>query len=288
VDEIGLHETLYSSVWDGAAGRQSWHERPRQKAMVYLPESRHRSRANKRVYPGMNAHTSNIMLDDEPREARHPMVFLADGDCAGVSNVARQGRADETRLVLGGESTPRRRMDITLASGPAGAPAELAGTDRKINVFFEGRDGLTGRRGRTKFEDHGKQSTRNADLDRCDGRRAMAPPHRSQIWDVVFGRDDKDDTRGLYTPRLEGVAGRKGGDLVNMRELLSANKKQVEHPACSPRASPVYHHAGPDCRPDMRRCSSEPPWSPGTRTPPFSWRAAPSPRKERRPAPYAC
>ncbi|CAK0841533.1 unnamed protein product, partial [Prorocentrum cordatum] len=242
VDELGLGAGSVGargSLWDGAAGHQTWHQRPSSKAMVQEPEGRPRERAR------------NVMLG-----------CRFDDDAAGHSSFARQGRADSARL-----ATARKRIDIIREPDPAGAPLSIAGPGREANFLIEADTGK--KYGRAKFFDsaHTKRCTTEIEYR---GKMKMAPLERSKIWDVVFRREGRDDGVGYRKAQVDGAAGLQGGDRINFKEIQMGRKAKPDHLLSNqPVANLLHHHAGPeDGRQSLQRSASAPP-EPGERTPVF-------------------
>lgn len=268
VDEIGLNmgPGVGGRLWEGAAGHQTWHNRPESKAMVQEPETKPRERANKRFYAGMNASTSNVVFDeDHAAEARNPMLSCRfDDDAAGLCNLSKQTRLASARL-----QTARKRTEMIRQPDAAGAPLEVAGPGRHINFLIA--TGTDKRHGKTKF--NGEKEKRCTEEVQYRGRVHCGAPSRSQIWEIVYSREDNDTPRSAS---VQSAAGLPGGDKVgfNVPSITTPRRNMANHFGLpSHGLDLLHHHEGPQASPHgstarLQRSASAPP-EPGERTPPF-------------------
>jgi hypothetical protein len=154
---------------------------------------------------------------------------------------------------------------------PAGAPLEIAGPGRDIN--FLSATGTEKKHGMKKFTS--EKAKRCTDEVQYRGRVKMAPPQRSQIWDIVYMREDRDDTVGFHKAKIQGAAGLQGGDRVNFRVPEIHTPRRGRGTPILPVENILHHYAGPqadspygDGRQNLQRSASAPPEA-GERTPPF-------------------
>jgi hypothetical protein len=242
----------------------------------------------------MNSVSSAIKFHEDEGEARHFAFGVHDPDAAGYSTLQSQDRELSWRL----RHCARRKHNVEEQYGmvPAGAPLHLVGAGREKNLFYQ--QDVTGKRGKRSIpEPTGDDPTHNhryAEGKIRQFKDPNPPGYRSQIWDVVFKRDDKKEANDQSRPELQGqgIAGKMSGD---GSRISSRGRRKVDIYHKRPNPTLLHHdmgQAGPWPPGSLHRSASEPPRQaePGVRkalSPVFPKGVISSPRQmTRNPAPF--